>query len=123
MGMSEKVIQHSNDYRRARKEQGLNALEVFMKRLREDTAPSFDHALKSGRHDILFAKTAGVALGMACMVDGLRHIFAGYDEEVDDLFIRGATGRNHVRMFTGATELLLGLSALYLGATKGPRIG
>ncbi len=106
-------------------EKDMNPLSIAKKRIAEDTVPTFDYAwqeLKGGKPARFLLKAGSVTAGALLMTDGIYHILTGYDEEVEDIFIDRQTGRNHVRMFAGATELFTGAAALYLGLTKGPRV-
>jgi hypothetical protein len=120
------IISHrSNTYERGVAEAQSGTMEVMAKRLREDAIPSFDYAwneLKEGKPNRFLLKTGSVGLGAVLATDGVYHLLAGYDEEVDDMFLERQTGRNHVRMFAGAVELFAGVAAMYAGLTKGPRV-
>jgi hypothetical protein len=96
---------------------------AFGKRFK-DIKPTFDAAYdrlsNQGKPGLFIAKTAGVGIGAVVMADGVYHIVAGSDEQVEDMFLHNETSRNYVRMFTGACEVLGGAMMAYLAATKGP---
>lgn len=119
--MASKITPTSNHYQRGLEEASLGPQQIFVKRIVEDTGPTFDYAWQHEKPQF-FIKSAGVGVGALLMADGLYHISKGFDEEVDDQFLHRQTGRNHVRMFAGAVELMTGAAALYLGLTKGPRM-
>lgn len=98
-------------------------VDMVSHRLRHHTGPSFDAAwerLREGRPAVFMGKVAGTALGCAIMADGVYHIMAGADERVDDLFLNTRNSANHVRIFTGLSELGLGATMAYIAMTKGP---
>lgn len=123
--MSSYVKQGSNSYRRGVREANMSTSEIGIKRVQEDSIPTFDHAwneLKAGKPSRFMIKAGSVTIGAFLMADGIHHILGGYDEHVDDIFVERLSGRNHVRIAAGLTELGAGAAALYMGLTKGPRM-
>ncbi|MCI5049407.1 MAG: hypothetical protein MRY32_03645 [Rickettsiales bacterium] len=105
-------------------ERGESFVDLLRRGLVYDTGTTFDAAYsqaRAGRPLNLGLKVGGVGLGTVIMADGIYNVLAGFDEEVEDMFIPNAMDRNHVRMFVGATELVAGAAALYCGLTKGPK--
>lgn len=113
---------HDN-YSRGQREVGMNVWEVASERLKVDAPKTFEtawHDAKNGKITPLALKVTGVALGAALIGDGIYNMVHGYGEKVEDLMLSNKkVSSNHVRMFTGTTEIGMGAAALYMGLTKG----
>ena len=100
-----------------------NSLGEMINKRCKDIKPTFDFAYhrlsNEGKPGPFLIKTASVGLGAVVMADGVYHIIAGSNEQVEDLFLHNEQRRNYVRMFTGACEVLGGAMLAYLGATGG----
>ena len=121
--MSETHFTGSNDdYIRGEAEKDLSAVGTAIKRIQEDTGRSFDKAwskMRAGKPGMFVGKVSGIGLGSVIMADGIYNIVKGYGEEVEDMLFAEQVGRNHVRMFTGVSELAVGAAAVYMGLTMG----